>query len=73
MLCLPGLKLDYYKTVWFKRLREGSIDIKNIANGTSSSDNSDDEGDSYCVLKFGEHFDSSPAMQSAQQIGAKVI
>ncbi|CAG7834501.1 unnamed protein product [Allacma fusca] len=68
-----SLKLDYYKTVWFKRVREGSIDIKNISNGaTSSSDDSDDDGIPHCVLKFGEHFDSCPSYQSAVISGAKV-
>jgi hypothetical protein len=67
-----GLKLDYYKAVWFKRLREGSIDIRNIANGAaSSSSGSDDDDTPHCILKFGEHFDS-PRHQSAQQLGAKV-
>jgi len=75
VLCLfvKGLKLDYYKTVWFKRLREGSIDLRNISNGTiSTSEESDEDDLPHCVLKFGEHFDSNPILQSAQQIGAKV-
>lgn len=70
-----GLKLDYYKTVWFKRLREGAIDIRHISNGASSTsdDGSDDEDHSaFCVLKFGEHLDNNPILQSAQQLGAKV-
>ncbi|OXA65001.1 MPN domain-containing protein [Folsomia candida] len=71
-----GLKLDYYKTVWFKRLREGAIDIRHISNGASSTsdDGSDDEDHSaFCVLKFGEHLDNNPILQSAQQLGAKVM
>lgn len=67
-----GLKLDYYKTVWFKRLREGSIDVRHLSNGASNSDDSDDENGTFCVLKFGEHLDSNPILQSAQQMGAKV-
>ncbi len=65
-----GLKLDYYKTVYFKR--QGSIDIRHISNGATSTSDDSDEDDSFCVLKYGEHLESNPIFQSAQQIGAKV-
>jgi len=71
---IAGLKLDYYKTVWFKRLREGSIDVRNLSNGAAlTSDEEDDEDVPYHVLKFGEHLDASPVLQTAQQLGAKVL
>jgi len=73
LFIFSDLKLDYYKTVWFKRLREGSIDLKSITNGASSCDDEDEDTPCYCVVKFGEHFENNPVFQSAQQMGAKVI
>lgn len=61
--------------MWFKRLREGSIDLKHISNGagaSSSSSDSEDEDTQVCVLKYGEHLEKSPSYQSAEQLGAKV-